>query len=51
MPMPKSEARRIAARIRQLAPDFSASAWLDHPPIKIPEIQSQEFEYLSKAGL
>jgi hypothetical protein len=32
-------------------PGFSASAWLDHPPINIPEIQSQEFEYLSKAGL
>jgi TolB-like protein len=46
-----SEARRIAARIRQLAPGFSASAWLDHPPINIPEIQSQEFEFLSKAGL
>jgi TolB-like protein len=46
-----SEARRIAARIRQLAPGFSASAWLEHPRIKVPEIQSQEFEYLSKAGL
>jgi tetratricopeptide (TPR) repeat protein len=46
-----SDARRIATEIRQLVPGFSASAWLEHPRIKIPEIQSQEFEYLSKAGL
>ena len=46
-----AEARMIATRVRALEPGFSASAWLDHPRIKLPGIQSQEFEYLSKAGL
>ncbi len=47
----KEDARRIAQSIRSKAPGFTASAWLDHPPIVIPEIQSQEFEFLSNAGL
>ena len=46
-----AEARMIATRVRALEPGFSASAWLDHPRIKLPGIQSQEFEYLSKVGL
>ena len=47
----REDARRIAQMIRRAAPGFTASAWLDHPRIKIKEIQSQEFEYLSNAGL
>ena len=47
----REDARRVADLIRDAFPGFTASEWLKHPPIKIPEIQSQEFEYLSNAGL
>lgn len=44
-------ARITARQIRQLDPGFSASLWLRHPPISIPDRQSIEYEYLAKAGL
>lgn len=45
------DARRLAAPIKEVAPGFTATAWLSHPPIKVPEVHSKEFEYLSIAGL
>ncbi len=47
----REDARRIARMILEAVPGFTASAWLEHPRIKIEEVQSQEFEYLSNAGL
>jgi hypothetical protein len=35
--------------IRGAVPGLTASTWLEHPRIKIEEVQSQEFEYLSSA--
>ncbi|MCL5775430.1 hypothetical protein M1105_00270 [Limibaculum sp. FT325] len=46
-----SKARRIAGLIRAMDPHFSASIWLRHPPIRAPDRQSIEFEYLARAGL
>ncbi|WP_413719952.1 hypothetical protein [Silicimonas sp. MF1-12-2] len=45
------DARAVAQRIRARAPDFSASNWVSHPAIKDQQMQSLEFELLSKAGL
>jgi TolB-like protein len=45
------DARRVAARIRQIDPRFSPSSWVQHPPIRVPDIQTQEFQYLSDAFL
>ncbi|MBK0398999.1 hypothetical protein H0I76_07345 [Limibaculum sp. M0105] len=47
----KRAAQRVARVIRRIDPEFSASAWLLHPRLKDPELQSKEFEYLSGAGL
>ncbi len=47
----REDARGIARMILGAVPGFTASAWLEHPRIKIEEVQSQEFEYLSNAGL
>lgn len=45
------DARRIAAAILQIDPHFSPSSWVQHPPIRVPEIQTREFQYLSDAFL
>jgi hypothetical protein len=45
----REDARRVARMIRGAVPGLTASTWLEHPRIKIEEVQSQEFEYLSSA--
>jgi len=45
------DAQTIAAQIREIDPTFSASNWVLHPAAQDPELQSTEFELLSKAGL
>jgi TolB-like protein len=47
----REDARRVARMIRRAVPGLTASMWLDHPRIKVEKVQSQEFEYLSNAGL
>lgn len=45
------DARRIAQMIRAAVPGFSASDWLQHPPVKDPDVQDRELRYLTSAGL
>jgi hypothetical protein len=45
------EARHTADRIRRMNPGFTAAAWLQHPPISVPELQERELGYLTAAGL
>lgn len=47
----KAAAVAVAHEIRLIDPDFRASTWVLHPQIQDPDLQSLEFELLSKAGL
>ena len=46
-----ADALATATQIREIDPDFRASTWVLHPAMQDPDLQSLEFELLSKAGL